>query len=321
MIARPVRRIASLAGLLLAASTTACAASDAVTCRVGADCASGVCQSDNTCAGGPATTGTGGAGQGGDGAGAGQGGDSEGGAGAGQGGGAVCAPNGDGTITREEVPLLVGIAAKYEATSNVPVDTAGSEGPDGSRVWKLDGSMPGDHLVVAETLDPANAWWGAKFAGATYGARLAEDYDLIGVFRATGDALLLVGVVSPDDGALRTELVYDPPAKVLAFPMQDGSTWTTTSNVTGQLEGVLSFYSETYDSTVDAHGSLSTPYADFEVLRVRVERTRLVGAVPTTQRTFAFVTECFGSVATIASKENELAVEFPTAAAVRRLSP
>jgi hypothetical protein len=77
---------------------------------------------------------------------------------------------------------------------------------------------------------------------------------------------------------------------------------------------------EEYQSQVDAHGTLKTPFGDFEVLRVRTDRTRTVGFSVTTQITYSFVAECFGTVATISSKENEDEDEFTDAAEVRRLT-
>ena len=48
---------------------------------------------------------------------------------------------------------------------------------------------------------------------------------------------------------------------------------------------------------------------------------RNVGGFFTTQRTYAFVTECFGTVARVVSQQNELSAEFDDAAEVWRLSP
>jgi hypothetical protein len=54
---------------------------------------------------------------------------------------------------------------------------------------------------------------------------------------------------------------------------------------------------------------------------VRVELKRVAGFTTTRLRTYIFVTECFGSVATITSEDNEADVEFTTAKEVRRLTP
>ena len=95
----------------------------------------------------------------------------------------------------------------------------------------------------------------------------------------------------------------------------------TDSTVSGLATGIYSYYFEDYESQVDAHGELDTPFGTFEVLRVRVVLTRTVGMLVTELRTFAFVSECFGTVANIHSHENEHDQEFTQADEVWRLAP
>lgn len=59
--------------------------------------------------------------------------------------------------------------------------------------------------------------------------------------------------------------------------------------------------------------------ADRNIHRHKAGRT--VGAVPTVTRTYAFVTECFGTVATVVSRPNELSDEFTATSEIRRLAP
>ncbi len=283
-------------------------------CDTGADCESGACR-DRVCVdpgvpeggGGQAaaSTTTSGSGAGGGGAG---------------GGTVVCSPNNDGTITRDEVPIQVGLSAKFLSAVDAPVSTAGAT-VDGVRVWDLAGPLAGDQLSLLETMSLASSWYGPVYPGATYAARLSQTETLLGVFEVTPAALLLRGVVSPEDGVGRTELTYSTPVPVLAFPLEVGSAWSTDSTVSGLAGGIFSTYLEEYDVIVDARGELTTPFATFDVLRVRVDLTRWLGAFPTTTRTYVFVTECFGSVATVVSQPNEPSVEFTSAAEVRRLSP
>ena len=86
-------------------------------------------------------------------------------------------------------------------------------------------------------------------------------------------------------------------------------------------EGVFGVYTEGYSSQVDAAGTLATPFGDFDVLRVRTTLVRQVGVLTTTIRSFAFASECFGTVATVTSQNNEPSAEFSSLAEVRRLSP
>ena len=288
--------------LLLSLAATGCVVYGQPACRVGADCASGVCKGDGTCG----TSGTGGGGTT---------------TKAGTGGSGACSSNGDGVIARMEVPLQAGLHANFRSAENAQVSTAGVTTGDGSRVWDFTAPFSGDHAEPIDTLPLSGQWFGKDFPSAAYAARLSDSADLLGVFALSDTALELVGVASPMTGPMQTELHYAPAVTVLAFPLQANAVWSTTSTVTGQAQGLTVFYTETYQSSVDAGGLLKTPYANFDVLRVNTLLTRVVGALVTTTRTFSFVTDCFGNVASVVSNTDELVPEFTTAAVVSRLAP
>ena len=292
--------------LACAVTLGACASGGEQACLVGADCPSGVCDEDGTCAAGAP-----------DGGGAGIDADP----GDGDGGPIGCTANLDGVIERSEVPIGPGLTARFRVALDTPVDTAGEFQTGGSRTWDLSGAMSGDHDVPI-TLEPlAGAWFEDEFAGASYSAPLSDTQELLGVFEITSDALMLRGVVSPEAGPTRTELSYDPPVAVTEFPIRAGATWSTTSTITGVTSGVPSAYTERYEQMVDAVGELTTPFGTFDVLRTRVELTRTVGAAITTSRSYLFSSECYGTVASIASNDYETELEFEQAREVRRLTP
>ena len=79
---------------------------------------------------------------------------------------------------------------------------------------------------------------------------------------------------------------------------------------------------DTFTSTVDRAGEANTPYSRFPVLRVN---TTLEQSIPLTVfrralRTYAFITECGGLVARVASVENDTAENFTRASEYRRLN-
>jgi hypothetical protein len=303
----------------LTVSLLGCADGSGMACRVGADCASGVCNSDGTCgrsrtdaaapdaattvapdaftpivsdAGPSPDTGV-----------------------------RVCTPNGDGTITREESPLRAGLYATFRVAEDATVDTVGTRVGD-ERRWDLSGSLSGDQDVRVELLAPAGSWWAGDYPLATYAARLSGSSDNLGVFQITDSALLLLGIVSPDDGVTRTNLENDPPVEVLRFPLTEGATWSTRTTVSGLAVGVVAAYTEEYTFVADGQGVIATPFGDVDVLRVRSELARTSGfATLDTRRTFAFVGECFGTVATLTSESFETDSEFTRASEVRRLAP
>ncbi|HRE91803.1 MAG TPA: hypothetical protein PK095_21975 [Myxococcota bacterium] len=231
----------------------------------------------------------------------------------------TCLPQGDGRVTRAEVPIAPGLQATFLVASDVDFDTRGDA--QAAVRWDLEQSFAGDTKVLVTTLDPSDTWYGPLFPSATYATRLAEGQDLLGVFEAKDDGLYLLGVVSPDDGLFRTELTYDPPAKLMAYPLELDTSWTSTSSVSGLTSGVVTFASETYEGLVDARGVLSTPFADFDALRVILTLDRWVGAALYFDVSHLFVTECFGTVATLRSEAYVSGPEMTTLGELRRLSP
>lgn len=307
----------------LVTSIAACGDDEARTCRVGADCASGACGADGQCVAVDPNP------PGGD-------------------GGADVAPgtdgsvavdaardsslpgcnaNKDGIITRDEVPIAAGLYATYRVGKNENVSTAGNPAAGNRRTWDFSTMLASDVSVRIETQALTGKWFAATYAGATYATKLSEASDLLGVFETSPGALLLRGVVSPSESATATKLSYTPSVSVLKFPLALNATWTTDSDASGTAMGVDVAFAptnEVYDSKVDAAGELKTPLGTFEVLRVATVLTRKVGVgFPTTTviRSFAFVTECYGTVATVVSANNEPNAEFTSAAEIRRIAP
>ncbi len=301
-------RCSTVSAMFALVAMLSCAGGDARECFDNSECASGFCRDDGTCA--PVEP-DGGAGDA-------ELPDDDGG---GLDGAAACQPDHDGTITRQEILLAAGRTATFRIAVDTDVDTAGELQPNGSRVWDLAEALSGDDDIEVELLPLTDTWYEDSFPDATYATRLSETEDLLGVFELTDTRLLLVGVVSPEAGIYRTELTYDPPATVLEFPITSTSSWSSTSTVSGLASGVTSYYSEEYTSEVDAIGELDTPYGAFPVQRVSTVLDRLVGAMPVTIRSYSFLTECYGTVATIVSDEYESEEEFTHAAEVRRLAP
>lgn len=240
-------------------------------------------------------------------------------------GGEFCQPVGDGIIRRDRYSLQPGQSAPFKFSLDVSVDTEGQV-IDGTRTWDLAEPHPEDFVDEVSLDDPGDHWFGEEFPDATYASPLsAGNDDEFGIFEVTDDALLMVGVASPDDGYYRTELRYDPPVTILPFPFEEGDSWETETRATGSYSGNhVHGHDETYRSEVDATGDLITPYGTFPVLRVNTHLTREVWMgwfTSTTEvRTHAFATECFGTVARITSEEDEADDEFSHAAEVMRLT-
>jgi len=235
---------------------------------------------------------------------------------------ALCTPNHDGQIELAELPLIAGRMATFRVATDATWNTAGTANMDGSRTWDLTAQLAGDADQAIALTAPTGAWWAADFPTATYAAPLSASSDLQGVFAVDATGVTLLGVVSPTGGATKTELTYDPAVKILSLPFQAGSTWMSSSTISGYAQGVITAYSEDYSSLVDQVGTMTTPYGEFPVLRVATDLTRTQGFTTlSTRRSFAWIAECFGSIATVSSQDFESASEFSDIAEARRLAP
>lgn len=301
-----------LAMLLLVVWVAACAGASTAACRVDADCASGTCRAGGTCAdepdGGAAQTDGGGAADGG--------GEHPPDAGPSH----SCLPNHDGRLDRAELPLKEGLVATFRVATDTDVGSAGTGGPT-SYAWDLSGTLAHDTDTRVALLPVAGQWWASSFPSASYATPLAAGSALLGVFELNDTELKLLGVVSPVKDGLYTNLAYNPAVKVLAFPVAKGGHWTTRTVVSGLASGFAAYYTEDYDSTADREGTLRTPYGTFPVLRVRTLLTRTLGYIPTRVLSFAFLSECFGTVASMRSADNETKTELTHAVEVRRIAP
>lgn len=239
--------------------------------------------------------------------------------------GEFCQPVGDGVVRRDRFEAPLGQSAPYLIGVDVAVDTAGEE-VDGTQTWDFSENSGDDYVESIAIEDPSDYWFGEEFPDATYATKLAATEDEYGIFELTDEALLLLGLATPeDDGLSRTELHFDPPVEILVFPLEEGAEFETESDASGAFGGnQFHSHDETYRSEVDAAGEVVTPYGTFSALRVNTERT--VGYVGpfgwTTEdyRIQAFVTECFGTIARVTSEEGEEDEEFDRAAELMRLA-
>ncbi|HEY2745923.1 MAG TPA: hypothetical protein VGL86_14905 [Polyangia bacterium] len=230
---------------------------------------------------------------------------------------ASCSFNGDGTITRAEEQFVVGLGALFAvnaANTTVPVNVVAQGG-----TWDFSAPIAGEVKQFDQLVDPSGQWWGGDFPTATYGERIDDGQQVYGVFRVSSDKLEMLGVVSDENGATKTELTYTTPIVVLQFPLSMGTTWTSQSNVSGLADGIAFLANESYAFEVDARGMTKVPAATFDTLRIKMTLTR-TGENPTTQITYLHMAECYGAVARIRSQDGETSANFTTASEYRRLA-
>lgn len=234
-----------------------------------------------------------------------------------------CRPNNDGIITRAEFPGVVGASALYLVNRDgVTVDGVNTAGTvtEGTRRWDFSARRMDDQPVLDEVLSPQGRWWSGQYADATFASVIDRATNLLGVYRLSATALELLGTVSTT--ANQTNLRFTPPVQILRFPLRVGDRWQQTVNGNGTVNFTPLVNVTNYSTSVDAQGEVWTPAARFPALRVN---TTLDQSIPLTVfrrtlRTYAFITECGGLVARVASVENDTAENFTRASEYRRLN-
>ncbi|MFO0627244.1 MAG: hypothetical protein U0325_16665 [Polyangiales bacterium] len=234
-----------------------------------------------------------------------------------------CRPNNDGVITRAEFPGVVGASALYLVNRDgVTVDGVNTAGTvtEGTRRWDFSARRMDDQPVLDEVLSPQGRWWSGQYADASFASVIDRATNLLGVYRLSATALELLGTVSTT--ANQTNLRFSPPVQILRFPLRVGDRWQQTVNGNGTVNFTPLVNVTNYTTSVDAQGEVWTPAARFPALRVN---TTLDQSIPLTVfrrtlRTYAFITECGGLVARVASVENDTAENFTRASEYRRLN-
>ena len=236
-------------------------------------------------------------------------------------GGPICTGNNDGVIDRSELSFPLGATVNYlfnPGGTTVAVNPDGVLGPDGPQ-WDLSSTAGDVRQLVIEPV--ADKWYANDFPGATYATLADVGSGLLGVFRVTDDALLLMGFVS--DEPKKTLLVYDHPVATVHFPIRQGDAWVTGAKITnGTLGGTPFASTDTYAISVDARGTAVLPYLTFQnTLRIRVELSQaLPGGQNVSHIQLLFFHECYGELGRMVSLPGEKNGSFTTAAEFRRLA-
>lgn len=237
---------------------------------------------------------------------------------------AGCRPNNDGVITRAEFPGAVGASALYLLNRDgVVIDGVNTAGvvTEGVRRWDYSARRADDQPVLDEVLSPQNRWWSAMYADATFASVIDRGTNLLGVYRLSAGALELLGTVSAT--ANQTNLRFRPPVIILRFPLREGDRWEQSVDGDGFVNFTPVLNVTRYVTSVDARGEVWTPAARFPVLRVNTtldQSLRLNPLVRVQRRVHAYVTECGGLVARVASVDNDVAEAFTRASEYRRLN-
>ena len=234
-----------------------------------------------------------------------------------------CSVTADGAIAPDEMPLVPGIAVRYVRNSiDAPVDFDLQGAADASlgRWWDFS-EGPSDIGATLVTADPAAAWYGGLFPGATFAAPISIELpQLVGVYRWESDAdgggeLQLLGLTTDQEQepAATTLVRYDEPVTTLRLPMSEGDTWGQQATFRDALiAGVPNQGVEDYLFEVDATGgaALEGGIEVEEVVRLRSQVTATyavsLGESTTALHRLSWYAPCFGEIASVSGSSEEL---------------
>lgn len=236
-----------------------------------------------------------------------------------------CVANGDHVITRDEVPYEVPRTMNLRVAVDATFDTHPTYGDGGELHWDLAQAFDGDADVVGEVTTPAGHWFAADYPDATFVRPLGQASDpgdgLLGVYRDADDGVYLLGIASPSADGLQTKIIYDPQVKMLAFPIEEGASWETDSEVVGTWKGNPLFATENWHGAYQLDGTVGTPAGTFPATRVIIGVYRWIGASFYLDVRHLFISECRGVVAEIQGHDNDGGPELATAELIGRLAP
>lgn len=232
-----------------------------------------------------------------------------------------CLADGDHVIEADEARPVLGASLVYLA-NGAGEETAlevDGEVVDGVRTWRFDGERATDRRVESIVYDPSALWFAEEFPDASY-AEAVQGYEtlMLGVYRATEDAITLLGLASPDDES--TLVHYDPPVDVARFPLELDRSWEQTTQATGVVQHVAFNAEETYTVTADATGEVIVPAGTYPVLRVRTDLDRRAGPLSDQRVSYVWLAECWGRVASASSPAGVTEPDFDVAEQFWRLA-
>jgi hypothetical protein len=218
-------------------------------------------------------------------------------------GGPICKANADDAVARSEMPIAVGSSITYAIGTGLTIDLVGTK-KSGRTHWSLEQTAVDDKTVVSELLE-VFAWAKADYKDATYTSLISDKDGAYGVFKATPNALQLLGVISKDKAvpfSSGIELPYSKPIDMLRFPVDKSLSYTSEANASGYFNGPWLYVSEQYTvKTLDV-GTLKLPKISFEavLVKVAIKQTPYANPFLVKRRTvFLFVAECYGIVGRI----------------------
>lgn len=178
------------------------------------------------------------------------------------------------TLTQENVPAPGDTIFFARDTTTTEVNI-GAAGPD--QTWdfsSLQANAYFQYIAQDTSMDPELSNYP--------GANLIVTAEQVKTFLQSSDtAVYILGGGIPEAAAFGLEVVrFDPPQKLFQFPATYGTAFTNTYSAQGAVDGSLiqpgidsvrAVRRATATVTIDAYGTVKTPYNNYEALRQKIE--------------------------------------------------
>ena len=225
-------------------------------------------------------------------------------------GGLTCPANQNGKIERAEMMFKIPSQVIVTLGSGIALNLEGTQ-VGGKTSWDLTKAAADDKSSKMK-IEVVPSWAASNFSGASYASKLSASFglftktDLLGVFKVTPTALKLVGAAS--EKAKHTRFSYTTPLDTVRFPVAEGQSYVTQSEVKGIMEFALPVWlQEKYTVAVLKRGTLKL-HGNFslDALLVSVKQEVHNKANPllkSTSQVYLFMAECYGVVARVIAKD------------------
>lgn len=233
-----------------------------------------------------------------------------------------CVPDRDGRITAAELPIAYGATSRYYTSPSGATRTINTSAAN--KLWDLSEERADDVVISLGPTELKAQWYAPAFPGGQFAIDGGGGLD--GIYHQNDQALWLDGTASQQmaPAAGKTLIRYAQPIAVLRFPVADGDKYTTLAQIPdGVVSGLPFIGTDEVAVDVTGDGRVDVPYVRFSpALRVRTAVTRKpsTGTPVITRRNVIFLFECFGEVARAESRVDETAIDFTTAAYLRRFA-
>ena len=234
------------------------------------------------------------------------------------------------TITNSDIMGTIGQHHLFESdTTGYIVISPGEAGEN--KTWDFSSTTISGEESWIEFIDPQNTAYADSFPGSNFSFSQQFPNEqggvdtIYGYYNVTSSFIGFEGMLFETDSGLFVDRSRE---NLAPLPLTYGLSWTRVSKDTTDLDGFLSYQSDSSYSVVDAWGTITLPSGTFECLRIRDNNTTIssyyfdgifYGSDTTTSIAYDWVTKNNFRVFSMESQPYETEANFTEASSLERL--